>query len=638
MPPVKVSRTNNPFIAKAQRNGRSAQGAPTADVSPQEAAAIRSSVGGKEQAPSPQQLAAYVNWRAIADTLGDPYQTEHIPLSKLKMMRRDPTIGFGLSFIKTPHVRARWYVDAKDSNGPNAQVAAHLDHDLRLIMASLVLQWCNSLDFGFQGIAKRFEFGVPAGTYVAPGQDGTPSEQPIWNNGSIQPIRWKPFIALPPETVEPNWGNDGSFNGMNFDASQRGGSAPSGAGATPKSGANDQFDIDLYHSLWVTNERDQNFGSIYGYPRLGYSYRYWWSYWFRWAIADRAFEKKADPTILIYHPQGEFLDPTTGQQTAYADYALNMGYRMRSGGVMTLPSTPYEGANGPTSLREWEIDFTKDMVNFDPFDKSFDYLDIGKIRSLWIPEQSLVEGRGGTSSRNVAAELDSSFTESQAVMSIQIQETINRWIIPQWLAVNYPEFIASNGIAQIVIQGFADEDVAFTQQIIQLIGQQPSGINTFLTMVDLQRILDDAGVPLLSIQDQQTQMAKVLQIEQAQSSPNPVSPQGGPGGTVGVAPASSLPLDTGGGNSDPTGTNGGPGTTTGFSHRYIQPREVIYLTRKDVYGDDQEFPIKIKRVPDSDDGIIARFDHDEQTIFLAESASMSEEQEYIAKVGQALVR
>jgi hypothetical protein len=640
MPPVRVSRTNsNPFIAKAQRNGNSASGAPTADVAPDEVAAIRSSIAGKEQAPSPQQLAAYVNWRAIADTLGDPYQTEHIPISKLKMMRRDPTMGFGLSFIKTPHVRARWYVNAKDSNGPNAQVAAHLDHDLRLIMASFILQYANSLDFGFQGIAKRFEFGIPAGTYVAQGADGQVSEQPIWSQGSVQPIRWKPFVALPPETVEPIWGNDGSFNGISFDASSSGGQAPSGTGAAPKGGGQkDQFDIDLYHSLWVTNERDQNFGSIFGYPRLGYAYRYWWSYWFRWAIADRAFEKKADPTILIYHPQGSFIDPTTGQQTSYSDYALNMGYRMRSGGVMTVPSTPYEGTNGPTSLREWEIDFTKDMVNFDPFDKSFDYLDIGKIRSLWIPEQALVEGRGGTSSRNVAAELDSSFTESQAVMSIQIAETINRWIVPQWVAANYPEFLTNGGTAKVVIQGFADEDITFTQQIIQLIGQQPSGINQFLTLVDLQKILDDAGVPLLDIQQQQQQLAKVIQLEQAQSSPNPVAPQGGSGGTVGVSPAPSAPLESGGGQNDPTGTGGDPGTTsTGFSHKYIQPREVIYLTRKDVYGDEEDAKIRIKRVPDSEDGVIARFDPDESTIFLAESVSMEDSQRYIAKVGQALV-
>lgn len=620
-----VTRTNgrnpNPFIKKAQAAGKAPGqpgAAPDGIVAPDEVAAIRASISSREQAPSVQQQTTIIDWRDVADRLGDPFSVEQIPLSKLRMMRRDPIIGFALSFIKTPHIRARWYIDAKDVNGPNAQVAAHLDHDLRLIISSLVAQWMNSLDFGFQSIAKRFEFGIPAGTYVAQDANGQMTDQPIWSQGNIQPIRWKPFVALPPETVNPNWGGDGSFSGINYDGSK---SAPAGGtGATPA--GNDKFDIDLYHSLWVTNERDPNFGNIFGYPRLGYAYKFWWSFWFRWSIADRAFEKKADPSILIYHPQGSFTDPVTGLETSYADYALNMGYRMRSGGVMTLPSMPYEGPNGPTNIREWEIDFTKDMVNFDPFDKSFDYLDIGKIRALWIPEQALVEGRGGTSSRNVAAEFDSSFTESQAVMSVQIAETINRWVIPQWLAANYPEFIANNGTAMIVIQGFADEDVAFTQQIIQLIGQQEVGISKLITMVDLHKVLDDAGVPLLDVNAQNQEMQKLIAVNQSQSSPNPVTPVGGPNGTVGVQPASVS----------------GSSSLTGFSHKYIQPREVIYLTRKDVYGDEEEVDIKIKRVPDNDDGVIARFDPEDQTVYLSESASIEDTNKYMAAVGQALVK
>ena len=83
--------------------------------------------------------------------------------------------------------------------------------------------------------------------------------------------------------MEPIWGSDGAFNGIDFDGSQSGGGLPSGTGAT-QGGDKDKFQIDLYHSLWVTNEKDPNFGSIFGYPRLGYAYRYWWSYWFRWAI------------------------------------------------------------------------------------------------------------------------------------------------------------------------------------------------------------------------------------------------------------------------------------------------------------------------------------------------------------------
>jgi hypothetical protein len=37
------------------------------------------------------------------------------------------------------------------------------------------------------------------------------------------------------------------------------------------------------------------------------------------------------------------------------------------------------------------------------------------------------------------------FIESQEVISKAIAENINRYICPQWLAANYPEFVANEG-------------------------------------------------------------------------------------------------------------------------------------------------------------------------------------------------
>src|SRR4051812_7410227 len=515
MPPVKITKTT-------AQNGQ----APIGDVTPEEAAKIRSAVGAREQAPSSQQSAIFQNWRQAADQLGDPFEVEHIPVSKLRAMRRDPMLGFGLSFIKTPHVRASWYINAKDSNGPNAQIAAHLDHDLRRIYASLVFCWMNSLDFGFQAIAKRFEFRTPTGTFIQQDPDtGEQTEQPIWSAGGIDPIAWKPFVALAPEAVEPIWAGDGSFNGIDYD-----GSLVPGVTA---GGEKQAFKIDLAHALWVTNERDANFGSMFGYPRMGYAYRYWWSYWFRWAIADRAFEKRGDPSVLIYHPDGEFIDEATGERLNYAEYAIQMGERMRSGGVIALPSEVYEDNNGRGTLRQWEMEFTSDATDFQPFDASFDYLDVQKLRSLWIPEQAFLEGKGGTSSRNVAHELGDSFVESQAVLAAQLVETINRWIIPQWLAVNYPEFITGGGGAEFIMQGFADEDIDFIKQIIQLVGQQDLGMQEILKLTDLRKVLQDAGMPIASIAEQQRREQQLAAAAQAALAPEVVG-QGGPGGTVGV--------------------------------------------------------------------------------------------------------
>jgi SPP1 gp7 family putative phage head morphogenesis protein len=524
--------------------------APNGDVTPEEAAKIRASVASKEQAPSTQQQATFVNWRQAADQLGQPFEVERIPISKLRAMRRDPMLGFGLNFIKTPIVRAKWYASAHSNQGPNAQIAAHLDHDLRRIYTALVLADMNKLDFGFQAIAKRFELGIPAGTYTETDPDtGEQSEKPIWSEGGIQPVRWKPFVSLPPEYVNPIWNGKGDFDGI--DLNTQGVSPPAGVVGQRK---DYNYKIDVFHSLWSTNEREQNFGSLFGYPRLGYAYRYWWSYWFRWAIADRAFEKKADPSIVVRHPEGEFVDEETGASMPFREYALLMGERLRSGSTVAMSSEPYFGEvdGKPVSIYQWQIEFLKDATNFDPFDKSFDYLDVQKLRALFIPEQAFLEGKGGTSSRNVASEQFSNFTESQAVLAAQFVDSVNRWVIPQWLATNYPEFMADGGKAEMIMSGFADEDVEFTREVIQLIGQQPTGANEILKIVDLKRVLENAGTPIADFNEQNRKMQEIA--SQAAASPPEVAPQ--PGG-VGVIPS--------------------PASATGFS--YVNgPEPAIYLS------------------------------------------------------------
>jgi hypothetical protein len=217
-------------------------------------------------------------------------------------------------------------------------------------------------------------------------------------------------------------------------------------------------------------------------------------------------------------------------------------------------------------------------------------------------------------------------------MSVQIAETINRWVIPQWLALNYPEFIQNNGTAQIVIQGFADEDVAFTQQILQLIGQQTQGINKLLTMVDLQKILDDAGVPLLDVKAQQAQIAQIANQQQQPggSAPNPVAPSPN---SVGVVPSSQAPATTPAsagnepGATDPGGTTGD--NPTGFT--YIQPREVIYLSS----GSGKRPRILVKH-EDPGDGVLARFDPEANTVYFGNGISLQDEQAYLKQIGEAL--
>src|SRR4051794_34897746 len=92
---------------------------------PKEQKKIEKSIKSKESAPSTAvQSGSYVDWKNIQEQLGQPYIADRPPpLRKLKEMAKDPMLRFGMHFISTPHVRAQFHIEAKDSNGINAQVA-----------------------------------------------------------------------------------------------------------------------------------------------------------------------------------------------------------------------------------------------------------------------------------------------------------------------------------------------------------------------------------------------------------------------------------------------------------------------------------------------------------------------------------
>lgn len=456
----------------------------------------------REQGPNTrQQSAVYVSWDEQLHTLGKPFDATRIPLSKLYQMRRDPMIAFALQFVKVPLIRAPWYIDCQD-----AQVAAFIDDSLRRVYARIILQYCLALDFGFSAIVKRFQFMQPEGVYLDPEDPDTP-EKPIWDEGNVDAIVWKPFVALPPEDVEPKWTAAGDFNGINWVVAR---DVPSGFLGQYDNSNNNVKNVGVEHALWATNERDSVFGSIWGYPRIGYAYRYWWSYWYNWALADRHFEKDADPPMIARYPDDKGVDDE-GNEVDYRSIALSVGEDARSGSTVAMPSTVIQSAvdGKPTAVPEWDLKSLDAVGNFQAFNDRFEYLDIQKLRSIMVPEQAFFEGKGGTSSRNVAAEMGDTFQESQAVLMAEIDDHINRFVIPQLVNVNFPDRDVK---ATKVTRGFGVEDMELAKQLVQLIGQSdPTKLE-----VDIREILQQTGVPVLSPEQVKRQKEEAMQELQQQ--------------------------------------------------------------------------------------------------------------------------
>jgi hypothetical protein len=443
-----------------------------------------------------QQSGTRLNFQEQINQLGQGFDATRIPTSKLYQMRRDPMIAFALQFVKVPLIRAPWYIECED-----AQIAAFVDKALRRIYGRYVLQHALCLDFGYQAIVKRFERTTLDGTYVDPTDTANP-EKPIWNEGTIDPIVWKPFTVLPPQDVEPKWTTAGDFDGFIYSVERE-----VQVGFPGQQVADDKYKVDVLHALWATNERDSMFGSVYGYPRIGYAYRFWWSFWYNWALADRHFEKDADPPMMVRYPDDRVIDSDTGDAIDHRSLALQIGEDSRSGSTVAMPSDTIssEVDGRPTNIPKWDMKpIDGNPGNFEAFNRRFEYLDIAKLRAIMVPEQAFFEGKGGTSSRNVAGEMGDRFQESQAVLMAEIDEHLNCYVIPQLVAANFPRF---DGEVRKITRGFGSEDMELSKQLITLIGQ---GDPTRLP-VNVRDVLEGHGVPVLSPEEEEADHQKQVQ-------------------------------------------------------------------------------------------------------------------------------
>lgn len=423
------------------------------------------------------QTGSWVNWGEMAEVLGQPFNVNKIPMSKLDQMRRDPMIAFGLMFVKVPLIRAHWKIESKDP-----QRAAFVENALRRIYGRLILAYSNCFDFGFSPIVKRFEYINPDWTYVDP---DTGDEKDVWPQKNVAALVWKPFIPLNPKKVVPRFNSVGDFAGMDFIPGSTIGSF------FGISGNNRPADIPLDWALWATNEKDSEFGSLYGYPRIGYAYRYWWSYWYKFGLSDRAFEKWGDPPFIVFHPADQAIDED-GNEVDFGSDALAVAEQLRSGANVAMPSSVIRGYDErQTNVREWDTKQMETTANFDALNSSFEYLDVQKLRSVMVPEQALIEGKGGTSSRNVAATFGDLFLESQATIMGEIDDIINRYMIPQILEAN---FGTGGATCTKITTGFDPQDTDTLRTIVAGIVNK----NGELPEVDLKALLERLGIPLLS--------------------------------------------------------------------------------------------------------------------------------------------
>lgn len=451
-------------------------------------------VNRREQGPTlAQQTDSYRFFDQQINALGQPYDVTHIPIDVLDIMQRDPMIAFGLHFKRVPLIRANWHIKCED-----ARIAAFIDNALREIYPRLVAQFYRSRNFGFSPVVKRFKQQNPDWKFLD--ASISDNELDVWPDQDIDAVVWNNFTPLPcnPEYTIPKFKANGEFNGIEYNPKAE----LTGVAFKTIRQDNGKDIIPVSHALWFTNERDSVDGSLWGYPSTGYVYRYWWSYWYRWALYDRFFERKSDPPYVVYYPdgslQGDYLEGDEDNVAGISNQqtAISLGINAKSGGAVALPSQAYtDHEDRPGSLREWEIKELEVKGDMTHFVSSFEYLDVMKLRGLFIPEQAVMEGSKGQSSRNVASAHQDIMAQAQASDIDELDDIINKYIIPDLVAANFPQF---KGEVRKITTGFTEADTETMKEFIKVIGQQDP---TIVAGADVDEMLDRVGLPTLSRKD-----------------------------------------------------------------------------------------------------------------------------------------
>lgn len=430
-----------------------------------------------DQGPSLRVLSrqrAFNYWNNLVGARIGKFDPDNITMRQMAQMRRDPMMYMGLHYTKVPLLNAPWHIDCKDP-----QVAAFVENALRPIYNRLVMQMMASLEFGYAPIVLRFERKVPDWVYADPNDAFKTVD--VWPNKNIPAVVWNEPRILPPRGAEVMFTPDGeSYAGFRHTGLPRDEDDPR------------PVEIDAQHSLWYTNQRDEEFGNWYGFPLTGYAFRYWWSYWYVWLLLDKHMETDADPPLFVRYPEGTGPDPDDpSQQVSNYEIAMKGGDALRDGATMAASSEVYidEVSGRPTGTYKWDAKFLTGGYNGQAFQQRLEHMEVLKLRALLVPEQALIEGAKGTGSRNVAEVYGAAFAEAQEIRKKDIDQHLNEYVIPDLVAQNFVDAPT----AKIVTSGFRSADSALATQILDTIASKDPRI----LRIDYPALAEGEGLPVL---------------------------------------------------------------------------------------------------------------------------------------------
>ena len=381
--------------------------------------------------------------------------------TKVRKMRKDPTIALARDLAMAPVLIAPWSVEAEDDAPEDARewvdsiIQPMRSHILRHTMSGL-------LDFGWQAFEKVFK------------RDEL--------SGLITIHKLKPLLQ---DLTCINVRKDtGAFIGVEQDDAVKLGL---------------ESTLLMYHQVEGTNWYGE---SIMGRAENAYD---------SWNVVDGAatrFDKKiAGAHWVVHYPPGT-TDVGTEAKDNF-DLAKDILSSLQSSGQIVVPKKvgKFVDSLNEESGDAWKIELISAQgVQAAPFLDRQKYLDALKVRAFGLPERAVLEGQFGTKAE---AEAHGSFAiNNMELRHADIVQLVNWHLVNQLLRFNWGK--QAENLVRVVPAPISDESVGLLKEIYRVILSSPDGFLAELDSIDLEALKDRLKIPVAQETDDEASTETLL--------------------------------------------------------------------------------------------------------------------------------
>ena len=395
--------------------------------------------------------------------------------TRIRQLRRDPTISMMRDIVLAPVVHTEWTVIASEEAPEGAkELIEKTIFPLRLDFLQRSFFGC--IDFGWAPFEKVIE--EKDGEFVITKIKGLIQDY-TWIMVYVDTGEFAGFINYPLEfgkSLEEVYINPDESINITFEVE-----------------GTDWYGISIFEDLESTDDDwiDSNNSS------------------------KRYNTKVAGAHWVVSFPVGE--TKYNGTLTDNQDIAINIINTLESNGAVAVPDDIMEFIDDVDNETrgKWKVELLSDSSNTQTtFTDRQKYLDTLKVRAFGIPERSVLEGQFGTKAEaEVHADMGLATIDTK---HRQVVRQLNEQAVRQIMRLNYGEEVQDT--VKIQVAPLVDSRFAVLKESFRLLMQSPNTIDDIMPRLNLSAMMEELSLPALTEEEAEKKMEERMQrkLETAQ--------------------------------------------------------------------------------------------------------------------------